>query len=146
MATTYRHAQDLDILLARHLDFLIKDDAEGKRREWRGESLLCWESLGDGEMQEVARINSARPGRFGGEEGKKFAAARKRPAFEVRVFPAPGRARCTGQPQSATGVHGNHGERWCSLQPCRGAKRFAMPVKPEGPVLVPIAKLAAKRE
>jgi hypothetical protein len=71
--------------------------------EWRGESLLCWESLGDGEMQEVARINSARPGRFGGEEGKKFAAARKRPAFEVRVFPAPGRARRTGQPQPATG-------------------------------------------
>jgi hypothetical protein len=31
-------------------------------------------------------------------------------------------------------VHGNHGERWSSLQPCRGAKRFAMPVNPEVPV------------
>lgn len=52
---TYRHAQDLDILLASHLDGLFKNNSKEKRREWRGVSKLCCESLGDGEMQDVAR-------------------------------------------------------------------------------------------
>jgi hypothetical protein len=80
--------------------------------EWRGESKLC---LGDGDAGSRAKINSASLGVWGGKREKNSQPARKRPAFEVRVFPAPGRAKRTGQPHPATGVHGNDGAALLSL-------------------------------
>jgi hypothetical protein len=46
------------------------------------------------------KINSASLG-VGGEREKNSQRTRKRPAFEVRVFPAPGPAKRTGQPQTS---------------------------------------------
>ncbi len=87
---TYRHAQDLDILLARHLGCLLRNNSEEKRREWRVSSKLC----GRVEEMEVCRMSRenklGEPGGFGGKREKNSQQARNRPAFEVRIFPAPG--------------------------------------------------------
>lgn len=68
---TYRHAQDLDILLARHLGCLLRNNSEEKRREWRVSSKLC----GRVEETEVCRMSRenklGEPGGLGGR-GKKI--------------------------------------------------------------------------
>lgn len=77
-ATTYRHAQDLDIFLARHFDFLVKDDSEKKRMEWRWGFQTLKEME---EMQEVARNNFCEPGRLGGKREKNSHRAPEETSF-----------------------------------------------------------------
>lgn len=103
--------------------------------EWRGESKLC---LGDGDAGSRAKINSASLGECWGGRGKKI---RSRPGRDqllrcesFRPLVALSARASHNQPLGCTATTGQRCclEFLCSpLQPCRGAKGFAMPVKPE---------------
>ena len=153
---TYRHAQDLDILLARHLGCLVRNNSEEKRREWRVSSKLC----GRVEETEVCRMSRenklGEPGGFGGKREKNSQQARNRPAFEVRIFPAPGTldARTSHNSHWARGKGTATAGHRClallsPLQPCQPvALRIFNAGKARGSSVffVAIAKLAAKWE
>lgn len=136
VATTYRHAHDLGLFLARHLEFAVECDSgkEKKGVERRNQALLR-ESGRWQRCRKSREITSASLGVWGGRGKKKIRSRpRKRPAFEVRVFPVPGRAKCTDQPQPATECTATAEQFAVVDSLVGGATLQQLPIKPEGPV------------